>query len=352
MSNKKIKMGLYGDPGTGKSVFSSKAPNAFFICTDGNYAWLEDFGADPNAHIDVSSWDEMKKVINNKELLQKYDTIVIDLLEDAFKWCEAEYCVKNRLDHVSDAGYGKGYDTTRNEFFVQISKLLSMDKNIILIMHGTQIVVKDRRGVEHTKFVPSPRLPDKLIDMIEGRLRYFLRCYVKAEETKEGTLVKKRYLSLVPKENEFGIIRGVDENTIPHDIPLDWDEFTKVIGFDNTSTKTETVKVVENKSNLIVNKEIPQTTEEKVIEVKEENKEEDIKESQPENSIGDLPFDNTPVTETQVTEPEKVMEPEESETEVKEEVKEEIKPISNADKLAAIKAKIAAMNAANKKGDN
>ena len=60
---KKIKMCLYGEPGVGKSVFAVNAPKPFFICSDGNYAWLEDFGADPNAHADVQSWDEAKKPI-------------------------------------------------------------------------------------------------------------------------------------------------------------------------------------------------------------------------------------------------------------------------------------------------
>ena len=58
---KHIKMLLYGEPGVGKSVFASKAPRPFFITTDGNYEWLEDFGAKPEDHIQVSSWDEAKK---------------------------------------------------------------------------------------------------------------------------------------------------------------------------------------------------------------------------------------------------------------------------------------------------
>ena len=40
MSTKRVKMVLYGEPGVGKSVFAAKAPKPFFICTDGNYAWL------------------------------------------------------------------------------------------------------------------------------------------------------------------------------------------------------------------------------------------------------------------------------------------------------------------------
>ena len=224
---KRIKMLLYGEPGVGKSVFALKAPKPFFVCTDGNYEWLDEFGADPNAHKNVLSWADMKDVLESD--FDGYETVVVDLLEDAFKWCEQEYCVRNKIEHVSDVGYGKAYDATRNEFFIAISKLLSMDKHVILICHGITFTTKDRRGVEHTRYAPSSRIPDKVLDMIEGRVRYCLRCYTAAEEEPDGKITKKRFLSLVPKENEFGIIRGVDENAIPHDIPLDFDEFARAI---------------------------------------------------------------------------------------------------------------------------
>lgn len=224
---KRIKMLLYGEPGVGKSVFALKAPKPFYVCTDGNYEWLDEFGADPNAHKNVSSWAEMKDVLESS--FDGYETVVVDLLEDGFKWCEQEYCIRNKIEHVSDVGYGKAYDATRNEFFIAISKLLSMDKHVILICHGITFTKKDRRGVEHTCYAPSTRIPDKVLDMIEGRVRYCLRCYTAAQEEENGKITKKRFLSLVPKENEFGIIRGVDENTIPHDIPLDFDEFAKAI---------------------------------------------------------------------------------------------------------------------------
>ena len=216
MSKKHVKMVIYGEPGVGKSTFVSKAPNPFFVCSDPNFEWL---GLPDEQHIQVNSWEEAKKVF--AELATpKYDwcdTIAVDLLEDLFKWCEYEYCKKNRIEHIGDQGYGKGYDNTRNEFFIEIGKLLNLNKNVILIMHGLTTTEKDRRGVEHTKYIPSNRLPDKVTDMIEGRVRYFVRCYMKGEENEDGVLVKRRYLSIIPKENEFGISREkelIEENML------------------------------------------------------------------------------------------------------------------------------------------
>lgn len=324
--SKKIKMALYAEPGVGKSVFASKAPKPFFFTTDGNYAWLEDFGADPNAHVRVNSWEEAKQEFAKS--YDDYETLVVDLTEDLFKWCEFEYCIKNRIEHVSDIGYGKAYDITRNEFFLEMCKLINTDKHVIFLMHGVTYTTKDRRGVEHTKHGPTTRIPDKVISMLEGRVRYFLRAYLKAEEI-DGALVKKRYLSLVPKENEFGIIRGVDENTIPHDIPLEFDEFAKYIGVRTTAkvaakgTKTDKEKLAEHTK--------------KVQDI-------DTAKIKPEETEAE-PSVEKPVAPVEKVEPEKPVEKIEPEKKATEPTKENVQP-SNDDKLAAIKAKLAALKAA------
>ena len=232
--SKKLKMVLEAEPGTGKSTFAAHSDKPFFITTDGNFEWLD---LPEKDHKQVFSWLEAKNaiddIINHPEKYEEYHTIVVDLIEDLFKWCEFEYCKKNKLDHISDVGYAKGYDSTRNEFYIEMCKLLGVDKHILFLTHSYTKTEKDRRGAEFYKYYPSSRIPDKLWDMIEGRVRYFLRAYVKGEE-ENGRIVKRRYLSLIPKENEgFCIARGLDETQVPEDINLDWNEFVTVIGLNN-----------------------------------------------------------------------------------------------------------------------
>lgn len=340
---KRIKMLLYGEPGVGKSVFALKAPKPFFVCTDGNYEWLDEFGADPKAHKNVSSWAEMKATLDSD--FNGYETVVVDLLEDGFKWCEQEYCERNRIEHVSDVGYGKAYDATRNEFFITISKLLSKDKHVILICHGITFTTKDRRGVEHTRYAPSSRIPDKVLDMIEGRVRYCLRCYTAAEEEPDGKITKRRFLSLVPKENEFGIIRGVDENVIPHDIPLDFNEFAKAIKL-NVQTSADETKQTKTEETVNETSKVPveqkaeiETQVEQKPQLDMKAKLEAIKAKKAQMDVEvkvneDAPYED--VVETK-SEPQKV---EQTQTEQAQET-----VTTQADKLAAIKAKLAAMKA-------
>lgn len=341
---KRIKMILYAEPGVGKSVFASKFPKPFFICSDDNYEWLLDFGAKEEAHIKVTSWTEAKKVF--KEEYNDYETIVVDLTEDLFMWCELEWCKKNGVEHPSDLGWGKGYSGPRNEFFVEISRLLAKDKNIVLLMHGEVITLKNKRGVEYNTYRPTSRIPDKLLDQLEGRVRYCLRAYIDSKEV-DGKLVKTRYLSLVPKEDEYGIIRGVNENEIPQTIPLDFNVFwDTVIGSEKPIELSKEVK-----------EEIKKEAEE-VEEVKE--KPTRTRRKKVSDEVGD-----DGLTDEQRNEFKKQMEKTNSEIQkIREELKSETigekeingedviqetvvqeeKPLSKEEKLAALKAKLNKVN--------
>ncbi len=346
-----FKMILYGEPGVGKSTFAIKSPNPFFITTDGNYEFLEDFGAKEEAHIQVRNWKECLKAFSQP--YDEYDTIVVDLLEDTFKMCENDFCIEKKIDHVSDLGYGKGYDISRNNFYAAMMKLLGReDKNIILIMHGITSVLKDRRGVEHTIYAPTNRLPDKVADVLEGAVRYCLRCYIKNELVGDKS-VKKRYLKLIPEEGEFGIARGLDETKVPTDIPLDFDTFARLIGLegyvDGKKVKKvkevkEVKKVQEEVTKDVVEEPVKETSSKKdLIEesLKRLNKKKEDKKEVVEKPSVKTEADEKPVENTSVTEESSTSQP--------------LSPTTSSDgglnandKLAAIRAKIAALKAAKK----
>ena len=381
---KRIKMILYAEPGVGKSVFASKFPKPFFICSDDNYEWLLDFGAKEEAHVKVTSWTETKKVF--KDEYNDYETIVVDLTEDLFMWCELEWCRKNGVEHPSDLGWGKGYSGPRNEFFVEISKLLAKDKNIVLLMHGEVITLKNKRGVEYNTYRPTSRIPDKLLDQLEGRVRYCLRAYIDSKEV-DGKLVKTRYLSLVPKEDEYGIIRGVNENEIPQTIPLDFNIFwNTVIGSEkpielSKEVKEEIKEEVKEKPTRIRRKKVSDEigddglTDEQRNEFKKQmektNSEiQKIREELKSETIGEKEINGEDVIQENVVQEEKTLSKEEKlaalkaklnkvnqevkeepkeevKEEIKEEVKEEVKevvqenkPLTREEKLAALKAKL------------
>ena len=140
----------------------------------------------------------------------------------------------------------------------------------------------------------------------------------------------KRFLSIVPKENEFGIARGLDENSVPHDIELDFNEFAKVIGIDTQHVVETIEKKVEKKVEKVEQKVEQKVEEPKIVEKYIEQ-------------------ENVVIEETELAEPQQIVKEEEKPIADVQPKVEEQKPMSNADKLAAIKAKLAAINAQNKK---
>lgn len=307
---KKIKMMLYGQPGVGKSVFALKFPKPFFITTDGNYEWLDEFGAKEEDHKQVSSWDEFLKWMKDNKF-ENYDTIVIDLIEDLFKWCENEFCRKNKLEHIGDLGYGKGYRITRDEFFIEMTKLLALDKNVIFLSHESSQSVKDKRGVENVIYGPSKTLPELLRDQLEGRLRYVLRA--KFKDIIDGEkIIQERKLSLGKDSNEFSIIRGVNMDSLRDEIELDYLAFVKELKLDDG-------KKVDKKETKPVQ-----------VEKKEESKKE---------IVGEIQTPQVEVKENKTSEVKKE-EVEVNKTPQKEEVKENK---INEDIIATIKAKLEAM---------
>lgn len=233
---------LYGLPGVGKSTFAAQAPNPLFICTDGNFEWL---GLPENNHVRVSTWKQAKEVINNivlnKPEYKDFDTIVVDLVEDLYVWAEDEFCKRESIIHIGDyKSMGAGYSVVRKEFFAQISKLLSIDKNIILISHEADKPGKTKAGADTFTHIPSDKMSlTKQWNDLEGQVRYCLRCFTQDEE-ENGRVRKKRYLSLIPAQDEYGICRGADEENWPRECELNWNVFTSIIGLDTNTTATPT----------------------------------------------------------------------------------------------------------------
>ena len=384
MAKKYVKMAVYAEPGVGKSTFASKAPNVFFVTTDGNFQWLD---LPEEQHVEISNWNQFCKV---NELLATEDfdwceTVVVDLLEDVYRLCEDDFCNKNKIQFIGDLDWGKGYNIVKKDFDIEMSRLINLPKNIIFLLHGfDDTSTKDARGNTKTKHVPSNRIPDKVLDVIEGKLRYFLRAYIKSEmssDPNDERQIKKRYLSLVPKANEYGIARGLDESTCPHAAlqalidgikpsastrpsakPATATTATglpKATGVPSTSTASATVaKPTIAKTETTAKTEAPKEEVKTVEEVKEKPK---VSDSSKAELLAKMKAKKA-VTETTsanveeaFTEEKPPFPTEEVKEEVKqvEEVKEEAKPTATTEKKVAnpsdISAKLAALKAARKK---
>lgn len=258
------KLGIYGEPATGKSVFALNWTKPFFITTDSNYEFLYEFGAKEEDHKQVTSWSEFKKFVATFDF-SKYDTIVLDVIEDLYLWAESEYCTKNRIEDLSDVGYGKAYKIVRNDFVVEIFKLIAKEANVIILTHSDETQGKTQRGGDFTAYTPSKIIPDKVWTMIQGRLRFFFRAHL--EDVTDGDkIVTKRMLSISPKPHELQINRGMNVDSYPSDIELDFKTFCDTLHLDvDTSSKKAEVKIETKKESPKIETFIPKDEEVKSI---------------------------------------------------------------------------------------
>lgn len=303
---KHFKLWIYGAPNTGKSTFASQLPKPFFICTDGNYEWLN---LPEEDHKVVSTWEETKKAFQNK--YEGYETIVVDLVEDTFKQAERFILKSKKIEHPSDLDWGKGWTMIEDEFIETISQLISLEKNIVLISHESIRTVKGRRASMDV-YKPSDRIRERIFDSLEGKMKFLLRCYLVDEEN-EDYIIKKRKLSLIPKPNELGIARGLNESVLPEDIDLDANEFLEIISNPKNQLNSSIASITKKTKKEV--KEVKEVKEDIDLDVKEESTKEDVEESNVKRS-------------RRRRQKEKVVE---EETESKEEVKEDVKTVETDD---------------------
>lgn len=307
---------VYGEPAVGKSVFALSWPKPFFICTDGNYEYLEDFGAKEEDHVQVHSWVEFKKVLKETDF-SKYDTIVVDLLEDLYMWADQEYCQKNRIEDLGDIGYGKAYKIVRQDYVLTVSSLMNMGKNFIGLTHATEEQKKTNRGVDYIEYSPSSLIPDKCWTLINGKLRFFFRAHI--EEKQDGDkIIRKRLLSVSPKPHEFQINRGMNVDSLPDDIDLTYEAFASLFSVKRSVSDTVEAEKTQKPKEEVQEpaKEEPKTESVESSEMKEEKKERRKKKEEEEKKQQEEP---AKVQET-VSEPkaeETSAEPEKSEEEPK-----------------------------------
>lgn len=329
------KLGIYGEPAVGKSVFSLGWPKPFFVCTDENYDFLDVFGAKENNHIQLSTWKEFKEWVNKFDF-SKYETIVVDLIDDLYQWADAEYCKKSRIDDLGDIGYGKGYKVVRNDFTYYMLQLINKKCNIILLSHEDRSQEKTTKGTAYTAYSPSSYVPKKVWELINGKLRFFFRAYIEPVQTENGVEMR-RSLSIRPKMGEFQINRGLIADSYPDCIDLSYKAFVEQFGEPSGKGDKEYLITDQLKPIESVKEEV------KTSSIKEEVKE-PIKEEVRTNPIIEKAERELGLTK-KVSKTESKVETTKTES-IKEEPKvenikvEQPKTMTAAERIAAIKAKL------------
>ena len=165
------KIWIYGAPFSGKTTLADHFPNPIMLNTDGN---LNSFTAPVievketlEGRIKTPAWENFKAAIDELQKGSDFETIVVDLVEDAYEHCRRWCYQKYGFEHESDAGYGKGYDLIRTEFLSTMKRLMTLDYNIVLISHeDVSRDITKKTGDKITSI--RPNLGDKVANKLSG----------------------------------------------------------------------------------------------------------------------------------------------------------------------------------------
>ena len=144
---------VYGPTKIGKSTLCSQADGAVFLATEPGLNSLDVY------QVPIQSWDDLLAACAEIEKGEHpFKTLIIDTIDNAYKFCTDYILKKFKIDHESDLGYGKGYAIVNNEFQRVLTKLAFMPYGLFLVSHAKEIEVETRTG-KYTRIVPT--LPDR-----------------------------------------------------------------------------------------------------------------------------------------------------------------------------------------------
>ena len=184
------KLWLYGLPFSGKTTLADQAPTPLNLNTDGNVKYVtmarvpikDEVKKDGRITKRVFAWEKFVETIEELEAGSDFETIVVDLLEDAYDYCRVFMCDKNNWEHESDDSF-KAYDIVRSEFLRTLKRLLNLPYNIILISHEDTSRDIMKKGNDKVTSI-TPNIAEKLRLKIAGMVDLVARLVVEDDNTR------------------------------------------------------------------------------------------------------------------------------------------------------------------------
>ena len=200
---------VYGPPKIGKSTLASQFDAPLFLATEPGLHSLETF------QVPVTDWETFitacAEIASGKHA---FKTIVIDTVDNLFRFCSAYICKKHGITHESDLEWGKGWKFVKDEFFRAMTKLAMLPYGLVIVSHADTEEIKSRTGTI-TRWMPT--MPKQAREIILPMADFVL--FATSIMNEEG---EYRILHTKPSENwEAGDRTGL----LPAEIELSFKAF-------------------------------------------------------------------------------------------------------------------------------
>jgi len=180
----------YGQTKIGKSSTCAQTEGALFLATEPGLNALDVYQAP------ILCWEDLlnacAEIVEGKH---PFKTVIIDTIDNAYKFCVEFILRKFKVEHESDLGYGKGYALVNNEFQRVLTKLAFLPYGLFLISHAKEMEMDSRTG-KYTRVVPT--LPDKARKIVLGMADMVLFCDLEVSNGENGEQQVRRVIRTKP----------------------------------------------------------------------------------------------------------------------------------------------------------
>lgn len=179
---------LYGTWKIGKSTFASKFHDPLFISTEPGLKFLR------VRKVEVRDWETYLALLKMLESgKHEAGMLVVDTVDNLFKFCFSYVCETEGFDHPADEGFGKGWEAIYDEWFKGVMRLDNLGVGVMFISHEAQRDVESR-GLKITKTMPNlPKTGMRVIgSLVDTILRIGTESVV-SKKTKKRTEVRFLY---------------------------------------------------------------------------------------------------------------------------------------------------------------
>ena len=152
-----------------------------------------------------------------------FKTVIMDTIDNAYKFCTDYILAKFKVEHESDLGYGKGYALVNNEFQRVLTKLAFLPYGLFLISHAKEMEVDSRTG-KYMRVVPT--LPDKARKIVLGMADMVLFCDLEAITGEKGEQSMRRVIRTKPS---LYYEAGDRTGRLPETLDLDFGKFKECL---------------------------------------------------------------------------------------------------------------------------
>jgi hypothetical protein len=216
---------LYGSSKIGKSTFCSNFDNALFFATEPGLNCLSVFKTE------ISSWEgflnDCKELALGKH---NFKTVVIDTVDNLYKFCSDFMCKKLGISHESELGFGKGYSMVNSEFQRVLTRLSLLPIGLVMVSHSQEKEMDTRTG-KVKKIVPT--LTKGAREIVLGLVDLILYCDTEViKDPDTGKPVGHRRVIRTKAHQYYDA--GDRTGKLPDTIALDYNEFVKAFSKPNT----------------------------------------------------------------------------------------------------------------------